>query len=94
MSKEEDKIKHGTRLHRAWRAIKKQLNIIKAHKNFGTASKRIDEAQPHRLSKHHAMDCGQPHCTSCGNPRHNRARKGEDKLTVQERRNNQKVKDE
>ena len=25
MSKEEDKVKHGTRLHRAWRAIKKQL---------------------------------------------------------------------
>ena len=48
MSKEEDKTKHNTRMHRAWRAIKKQLNIIKAHKNFGAASKRIDEAQPHR----------------------------------------------
>jgi hypothetical protein len=94
VSKEEDKVKAKTRMHRAWRAIKKQLNIIKSRKHFGDASKRIDEAQPHRLSKHHAMDCGQPHCTLCGNPRHNRARKGKDKLTTQERRNNQKSDDE
>jgi hypothetical protein len=94
MSKEEDKIKHGTRMHRAWRAIKKQLGIIKTHQNFGEASKRIDEAQPHRLAKKHAMDCGKPHCKLCGNPRHNKARKGDDKLTVQEKRNNQKGIDE
>jgi len=94
MSKTEDKIKHGTRIQRAWRAVKKQLNIIKAHKNFGDASKRIDEAQPHRLAKKHAMDCGQAHCTLCGNPRHNKARKGDDKLTVQEKRNRQKASDE
>jgi hypothetical protein len=94
MSKEEDKIKHGTRLHRAWRAVKRQLGIIKAHKNFGEASKRIDEAQPHRLAKTHAMDCGQAHCTLCGNPRHNKRTKGEDKLTIQEKRNNQKIQDE
>jgi ribosomal protein L37E len=92
MSKEEDKFKHSKRLHRAWAAIKKQLGIIKAHKNFGDASKRIDESQPHRLAKHHAMDCGQADCTLCGNPRHNRARK--DKLTIQEKRNNQKSQDE
>jgi hypothetical protein len=94
VSKEEDKVKAKTRMHRAWRAIKKQLNIIKSRKHFGDASKRIDESQPHRLAKHHAMDCGQPHCTLCGNPRHNRARKGKDKLTTQERRNNQKGNDE
>jgi hypothetical protein len=40
------------------------------------------------------MDCGQAHCTLCGNPRHNKARKGEDKLTIQEKRNNQKSNDE
>jgi hypothetical protein len=92
MSKEQDKLKHGTRIHRAWRAIKKQLGIIKAHRNFGEASRRIDEAQPHRLVKHHAMDCGKPHCTICGNPRYNKSHK--DKLTIQEKRNNQKLKDE
>jgi hypothetical protein len=94
MSNDQDKTKHNTRMHRAWRAIKKQLGIIKAHKNFGEASKRIDEAQPHRLAKHHAMDCGKPHCKICGNPRHNKSVKGKDKLTTQERRNNQKSNDE
>jgi hypothetical protein len=88
MSNEQDKNKHNTRIHRAWRAIKKQLNIIKQRKTFGEISKRIDEEQPHRLAKQHAMDCGQPGCTLCGNPRHNKARK--DKLTIQELRNNQK----
>ena len=94
MSNDQDKAKHNTRMHRAWVAIKKQLGIIKVHKNFGTASKQIDESQPHRLAKKHAMDCGQPNCTLCGNPRHNRARKGKDKLTAQEKRNNQKSNDE
>jgi len=86
MSNEQDKLKHGTRLHRAWNAIKKQLRIAKAHGN--------PTDQPHRYAKHHAMDCGQPHCTMCGNPRHNKANKGKDKLTTQEKRNNQKSQDE
>jgi hypothetical protein len=94
MSNDQDKTKHNTRMHRAWRAIKKQLNIIKQRKYFGEASKRIDEAQPHRLAKKHAMDCGQPGCVICGNPRHNKFHKGKDKLTTQERRNNQKSNDE
>jgi hypothetical protein len=94
MSNEQDKSKHNTRMHRAWRAIKKQLNIIKQRKNFGAASKRIDEAQPHRLAKKHAMDCGQPHCKVCGNPRKNNTVKGKDKLTAQEKRNNQKSNDD
>jgi hypothetical protein len=93
MSKEEDKVKHTTRMHRAWRAIKKQLGIIKQRKNFGQASRTIDESQPHRLAKKHAMDCGQPDCKYCGNPRHNHFSKGKDKLTTQERRNNQKGND-
>lgn len=86
MSKEEDKIKHGTRIQRAWTAIKKQLRIAKAH------GKPIEE--PHRLAKHHAMDCGVPGCGLCSNPRHNKTVKGKDKLTAQERRNNQKANDE
>jgi hypothetical protein len=94
MSNDQDKAKHNTRMHRAWTTIKKQLNIIKAHKNFGTASKSIDESQPHRLAKHHAMDCGQPHCTLCCNPRKNKRVKGQEKLTIQERRNNQKRNDD
>jgi hypothetical protein len=86
MSKDEDKVKHSKRLHRAWTAIKRQLKIAKAH------GAPVDE--PHRLAKHHAMDCGVPHCPMCANPRHNDTVKGEEKLTIQERRNNQRSKDE
>jgi hypothetical protein len=80
MSKDEDKIKHSKRLHNAWTAIKKQLRIAKSH----GLTKPIEE--PHRLAKHHAMDCGIPHCTMCSNPRHNETVKGKDKLTAQEKR--------
>jgi hypothetical protein len=93
MSNEQDKSKHNTRMHRAWRAIKKQLSIIKSKKTFQGASKQIDEAQPHRLAKKHAMDCGTPGCKICGNPRRTRRHKHKDQLTTQERRNNQKVRD-
>jgi hypothetical protein len=88
MSNEQDKTKHGNRIQRAWRAIKRQLKIAKSVGN----TRYID--QPHRLVKHHAMDCGQTGCVVCGNPRHNHSVKGKDRLTTQERRNNQKINDE
>lgn len=87
MSNEQDKIKHSKRLHRVWTAIERQLKIAKSH---GVANKVIEE--PHRLAKHHAMDCGVPNCPMCSNPRHNKATK--DHLTIQEKRNNQKANDE
>jgi hypothetical protein len=86
MSTEEDKFKHSKRLHKDEAAIAKQVKIAKAH------GMPVDKA--HGFAKHHAMDCGQPHCVICGNPRHNDSIKGEEKLTVQERRNNQKSNDE
>lgn len=59
-------------------AIKKQTKIAKA---YGlTDLKSVKE--PHRLAKRHAMDCGQPECAMCGNPR----RIHKDKLTAQEKR--------
>ena len=93
MSNEDDKVKHKTRMHRAWTAIKKQLGIIKSRQHFLGASKQIAEEQPHRLAKNHAMDCGQPGCVICGNPRRTRRHKLKDQLTTQERRNNQKGND-
>ena len=84
MSKEEDKFKHSKRLHKDESAIAKQVKIAKAH------GMPVDE--PHRLAKHHAMDCGQPDCIICGNPRHNAGTK--DHLTIQEKRNNQRSNDE
>ena len=88
MSNDQDKAKHGKRLQRAWAVIKRQLKIAKSIGN----QKYID--QPHRLAKHHAADCGQPGCLMCSNPRHNASVKGKDKLTIQEKRNNQKSNDE
>ena len=82
MSNENDKFKNSKRRQRDENAINKQLKIIKHHNHFGDSSKRIDEKEPHRLAKHHAMDCGNPECYLCGNPR----KTHKDKLTQQEKR--------
>lgn len=67
MSKEEDKIKRSTRLHKEESAIRKQIKIAKEH---GLGHSDIVIKEPHRMAKHHAMDCGNPECGMCGNPRH------------------------
>lgn len=87
MSKDEDKFKHSKRLHRDQAAIEKQLKIAKSH---GITNKVVEE--PNRLVKHYAMDCGVPNCPVCSNPRHNKTVK--DHLTIQEKRNVQRAKDE
>ena len=61
-------------------AIKKQLKIAKQHNSFSDENKVVKE--PHRLAKHHAMDCGNPKCFLCGNPR----KTHKDKLTQQEKK--------
>jgi hypothetical protein len=66
MSTEEDKFKHSKRLQKEENAVKKQTKIAKAH---GLTDKDKAIKEPHRLAKHHAMDCGQPGCVMCGNPR-------------------------
>ena len=78
MSKEEDKIKNSLRRHRDDTAVNRQVKIAKS---FGVP---VDE--PHKLAKHHALNCGDPKCTMCANPRHNGWSKGQDRLTAQERR--------
>jgi hypothetical protein len=60
-------------------AINKQVKIAKAH---GLTNKDKAVKEPHRLAKHHAMDCGNPECFMCGNPR----KTHKDKLTAQEKR--------
>lgn len=67
MSDTDAKIKNSTRRSRDENAVIKQVRIAKAH-GLGYNDKVIKE--PHRLAKHHAMDCGQPDCIMCGNPRH------------------------
>jgi hypothetical protein len=73
MSTEEDKLKHSKRIHADKTAIKKQMKIAKSY--------GIEVKEPHKLAKHHVLDCGRPGCIMCGNPR-----KVWKKETIQEKR--------
>jgi hypothetical protein len=74
MSHEQDKLKNSKRRFEDENAVKKQTKIAKEH---GAPVK-----EPHRLHKKHAMDCGNPDCYLCGNPR----KTHKDRLTAQEKR--------
>jgi hypothetical protein len=73
------KFLNSQRRHRDETAVKKQVKIAKAH---GLTNKDKAVKEPHRLSTHHAMDCGNPECYLCGNPR----RTHKDTLSAQEKR--------
>lgn len=73
MSHEEDKFNHSRRLHKEQAAIDRQVRIAK---EFGMPVK-----EPHKLHKHHALNCGNPKCYMCMNPR-----KSDGEETIQERR--------
>ena len=66
MSNETAKYINSRRRHKNDVAIARQVRIAKQH-GLGFYDKAIKE--PHRLAKHHAMDCGRPGCMLCGNPR-------------------------
>ena len=78
MSNETAKYLNSRRRHKTDVHIARQIKIAKSHH---THDHRIDR-EPHRLAKHHAMDCGNPHCYLCGNPR----KTHKDRLTAQEKR--------
>jgi len=80
MANELAKYLNSRRRQKDENAIRKQLKIAKAHTHFPDENKVVKE--PHRLTKHHAMDCGNPECYLCGNPR----KTHKDKLTQQEKR--------
>jgi len=73
MSSPDDKLKHSKRLLKDENVIKKQTRIAKQN--------GMDVKEPHKFVKHNAMDCGNPECGLCGNPRHI----SKDSLTVQEK---------
>ena len=78
MSNEFAKFKNSKRRHKNDVAIARQVKIAKAH---GLTDKDKVLKEPHRMTKHHAMDCGNPNCYLCGNPR-----KTFKELTQQEKR--------
>lgn len=55
----DDRTKRAKRLQYTANIIKKQLRIAKA---LGLTHLL---KQPHRLAKHHALDCGNPQCLVC-----------------------------
>ena len=73
MSHEEHKLRHSERRQRTQNSINKQMRIAKA------LHVPIDE--PHKLAKHHALDCGNSDCPMCSSPR-----KLTGERTIQERR--------
>jgi len=83
MSNEAEKARVSKRRLKDENAVRKQVKIAKAH---GLTDKDKQIKQPHRYAKHHAMDCGNPGCVLCSNPRHNKMYKTKDKLTIQERK--------
>ena len=75
MSNELAKFVNSRRRHKTDVAVARQVKIARAHNSSAVK-------QPHRLAKHHAMDCGNPQCYLCGNPR----KTHKDRLTTQEKR--------
>lgn len=81
MSNEFAKFKNSKRRHKTDVHIARQMKIAKGSNSYNSKY----DTQPNRLAKRHAMDCGNPKCGLCGNPRH--IRKGEDGgRTIQERK--------
>jgi len=78
MANELAKFLNSRRRYKTDVAIARQVKIAKSHSTFN--QKNIK--QKHRLAKHHAMDCGNPKCYLCGNPRVTH----KDRLTAQEKR--------
>lgn len=73
MSNEQDKFKNSKRRQKDENAVKKQTKIAKTY--------GIPVTEPHKFAKHHALDCGNPDCYMCANPR-----KVHNELTQQEKR--------
>ena len=73
MSTEQDKYKNSRRRLKDENAVKRQTKIAK---EYGVPVK-----EPHKFAKRHAMNCGNPNCVMCGNPR-----KTFKELTQQEKR--------
>lgn len=79
MSSEYEKVKHSKRLHKEKAAIDRQVKIAK---DYG-----VTVEQPHKFAKHHALNCGNPKCVMCANPR-----KVFKEKTIQEQKFEQKEK--
>lgn len=78
MSEPEQRVKHSRRISKKRSATIRQVRIAQAH--------GITVKEYHRYAKHHAMNCGRPHCMLCANPRRTWGEK-----TMQEKRFEQQL---
>jgi len=58
---EEAKLKHSKRIQQKKNYVDKQVRIAK--------TKNISVDEPHRFQDHAVMNCGDPGCLLCANPR-------------------------
>lgn len=79
MSNDYVREKHSKRLHDDETHIKKRQKIRKAKSAYFPG--HVLDDQPHRLHKFTGMNCGNPNCVMCGNPR-----KMFHELTIQEQK--------
>jgi hypothetical protein len=63
MSDSDTKAKKSKRLSKTHDAIEKQVRIAKER------GMHVQKRQPHRYAKMHSLNCGDPNCAMCGNPR-------------------------
>jgi len=61
MSRDSDKIRHSRRLHQDEVHIQRQVDIAR--------QAGLPVTEPHKFVKHNALDCGNPGCPMCANPR-------------------------
>ena len=85
MSEELEKVKHSKRIQQKENHVKRQAKILKGYQSPNEMPNR-QLKEPHRLAKRHAMNCGNPKCLMCGNPR-----KMFKELTIQEQRAHQEM---
>mgnify|MGYP001199940843 CR=1 FL=1 len=67
MSDEETKEKRSRRIHQEESAIKRQVSIAKT--NHVDEYNKTVLTESHRFHKKHVMNCGNPKCMLCSNPR-------------------------
>lgn len=83
MSNEEDKFRNSLRRHNDETKIQRQIDIAKAyHMHQGGKWKYIE--QPHRNHKKAILNCGDPKCYMCMNPR-----RADGEESIQERKHKQ-----
>jgi hypothetical protein len=58
---QETKDKHSKRIQQKENHIRKQVRIAETY--------GLPVTEPHKLAKKHSMNCGDPKCSLCGNPR-------------------------